>query len=150
MAGTESATPSKVINSDSERRLATALGSMLDPADVPIDAEAADHALERAQQADHGPERAEHGQHADFLLHLGRDGLAHPFHRVAGFGQTVGQFGDARGQQTAEERIVFLDQGVNALEIALLQEAFALRHQFGGAATSIRISQKSRPTVDTK
>ena len=34
MAGTESATPSNVINSDSESLLATALGSMLDPAEM--------------------------------------------------------------------------------------------------------------------
>ena len=91
MAGTDRATPSNVNNNASEMPLATSLAFNCTPA-AGDHAEAGDHALERAQQPDHRPQRAEHGQHADLLLHLGGDGLAHALHGLAGLGQAVGQF----------------------------------------------------------
>ncbi len=95
-------------------------------------AETLDHSVKRSNQADHRPQRTQHRQHADAFLHLDADRFSHAFHGVARLGEPIGQVGDARGEKTAEDRIVFLDHGENSLEVALRQKVLATGDDLGG------------------
>ena len=139
IAGTASPTPSNVSSSASEIPPATSTGLELRVRHGDH-AEAGDHPLERSQQPDHRPQRAEDGQHADLLFHFDDERFADALHGVAGFGQALRQFGQARRQHGAEERVVPFHQLVDSHEVFGFEQRLALLEDFGGAATSIRMS----------